>query len=332
MLSHEIITNELRKLRNDMLFLKANLFYPEDIDHGPTEEMISVDGITIPDYVKVIKVPDTATSTSPEYQKYSLVMHDIDLYLENLEAKDLRAYQFITDFDKYISPENARLLVWGQMILERALALIPKNFNYFLRKFFACVTQLQINYTIISRVNTYLDGFDYIEPINICKCLTNNSVSTVEQWVKYTDTMLEDGMFTITFDDVIANLKDSVTILNKEQAILNQLNKAASASKYTTHTELLVEVCNAISASIKIDSKDWHMERSKVPFVSFDKKLPNIESYTPELPYKYVHGDYLCNYTRADIYTPTSDDETEGLKPLKAIRVSDKIGDFIELP
>ena len=50
-LSHEIITNELRKLRNDMLFLKANLFYPEDIDHGPTEEMISVDGITIPDYV-----------------------------------------------------------------------------------------------------------------------------------------------------------------------------------------------------------------------------------------------------------------------------------------
>ena len=330
MLSHEIITNELRKLRNDMLFLKANLFYPEDIDHGPTEEMISVDGITIPDYVKVVKVPEKASQTSPEYQRYQLLMSDMDLYLNNLEAKDLRSYQFIVDFDKYISPENTKSLVWGQMIFERAIQMIPKNFNYHLRKFFAYVKQLQINYTIISRINTYLNAFDFIEN-NVCTCLLNKAISTVDQWVEYIDTLLEDGMFTITFDDAILALRDSITILINEQGVLNQLSRS-HGSKYNESTGFLSEVCNAITASAKIEAADWHLERSKVPFVPFDKKLPEIESYTPDLPYKYVHGEYLCNYERDNIYTPTSNDETKGVTPIKVTRVSGKIGDSVELP
>lgn len=331
MLSHEIITNELRKLRNDMLFLQANLFYPKDIDHGPTEEMLSASGITIPDYVKIVRVPPKASQTSPEYQRYELLMSDIELYLDNLSSKDLRSFQFILDFNQYITPENAKALVWGQMIFERAIEMIPKNFNYYLRRFFAYTKQLQINYTIISRVNTYLKAFDFINANDICTCLTDNAISTIDQWIDHTDKLLEDGMFTITLDDVVTNVKDSLTILVKEQGILNQLNKASVYHKNDS-TNFFTEVCNAVCNSSKLDSTDWHLERSKVPFIPFDKKLPNNESHTPALPYKYVHGDYLCNYSRDDIYSPTSNDETKDLKPLKAARVSDKIGDSIEFP
>ena len=330
MLSHEILMNELRKLRNDLLFLKANVFYPKDIDHGPTEEMISVDGITIPDYVKVLKVPDAALTVSPEYQRYSVAMSDIDLFLDSIESMDLRMKQFIVDFNKYIEPNTSKALVRGQILFGRIIELIPKNFNYHLRKFFAYMKQLQVNYTIISRVNEYLSAFDFIESGDLCPCLTNSKITSVDEWIADMDVLLEDGMFTVTSEESINSLRDSMAILMKEQTFLYQLGRSVTAYG-KNHTDFLNEVSNAINTSTKIDTTDWHLERSKVPLIEFDKKLPTVDSYTPELPHKYVHGEYLCDSNKYKLYTPTVEDPMHITTPISVVRPA-MVGDEFELP
>ena len=336
MLSHDIILNELRKVYNDLTFIKANLFYPKDIDHGPTENMISVDGITIPKFTKVIQIPDKIGVESEAYRKYADLMTEISLYLARLESVDLRSYQFTTDFNTLCDYVHEELLLEGMKLRNSALEMVPFNFNYHFRKFFNYVKRLTENYAVISGVHRYLKAFEFIDPSEFCTCITHVTVSSVEEWLEVLDGYFEDGLFCITFDDVIKSLRDSVSIMTIEQQLLCKLNYS-SVTYDVTDVDFLNTVSNALTESVKVDTTDYHLERSKVPFVPFDKDETMVESMTPELPYQYVHGVYLSNSINPNIYQiksvePKVPQYPINSKPPRVVKVSSAIGDITELP
>ena len=66
----EMLIDQLRKNRNDIIFLKKNLMVPEDIDRGPTEDMININDIIIPPWVAVVEIPTNPNGVSDQYNTY----------------------------------------------------------------------------------------------------------------------------------------------------------------------------------------------------------------------------------------------------------------------
>ena len=324
MLTYQLFANELRKIRNDLLMVKNNLFYPKDIDHGPTEEMITIDEITIPASSRIVKIPDTP-GNSPEYDKYLSHMLKVDNFLDLYDMRVNAIIENHDGFDMLLNASLAESIVLGERILCDACKMIPNNFNRELARLYAFTSRLYQNYNVIYKVNYALSTkditADLIENFE-CECTSSDSsyvsrITNASTWMRWADKIFEDGRFAVDVDEVRSCLNESVRILNYFMQILIRVNRLEEFNVYADLTS------TAVSESVKTLNADYHLERSKCRFIPFDKFDTAHKLSSEEERYPYIHGDYKTE--------PKTEFDYNGYLGGSTISISSKIGDITEL-
>ena len=286
----EMLIDQLRKNRNDIIFLKKNLMVPEDIDRGPTEDMININDIIIPPWVAVVEIPTNPNGVSDQYNTYIETLDKCTKMIDALSAFDYTNDKLTyTVSDLYGTDLDKKLeyLQLSNKLITEVESLIPANFNMYLTQYMSYKNQLYYeNYELLRKLRDYVNAYSaYIE---------GTIVEDTDEWLESFDTMFEDGMYCADFDEnVQICMNQSLSLLTKYQAIIAHLYANYDSATPGKHG-FIKALDQTISHTLSVMSTDYHLERSKCKLtpLTTTQKPKVIESILPKLPYDYVHERY----------------------------------------
>lgn len=291
--------------RNDLIFIKDNLLIPEDLDRGPTEDMIKVDDIIIPPWLRVCEIPTNVSGVSDQRKEFLDVIDEctklIDATYPLVKAEgpfsfsdsaiDLNATNLYLDYLKKTYE-----------VLARAYALIPVNYNMYLTRLAAHVNLLAGKIEPLMEDIYMLQSSDDAMKIvaSSDEYASDTFVDSIGWGAKCAHVMI-NGLLCGDFEtEILPLIKESADFISKVITILGKF----SGGTYN-YDDFLKHALDVRSDILRVTTTDYHLERSKAPLISFNKTSIDDGGYIPSMHYDYVH----CRY-----YVSDDDDDIEYLE------------------
>lgn len=310
------LTEQLRKNRNDLIFLKSNICIPEDVSKGPNEDIVNLDDIIIPSWMRVFEIPDTPNGISNQRNEYlqlidkSTTAIDAALGIINADeytkfstcALDINALNQLMDYNK--STMN---------LISDFCRLIPDNHNTYLTRNVAFINQIYGKcHPVIYDINEYI--------ISYYSYMTDN-LGDASEWLEMFDSAFENGIYLADYDTEITPLVQMALKMFSQWIILLSNNSTSSWGPYK-NSELIKSLLEAQTSLADVMSKDFHLERSKVELKPFSKNITEIRDFIPKLPYDYVHQRYYIDEN-------TEEETVNEITPHIYEHLTHRIGDII---
>ena len=287
----ECAHDELRKNRNDLIFIKDNLFIPEDIDRGPTEDMININDIIIPPWVRVCEIPTNVEGVSDQRKEFVDVLDHCVKLIEATYSiiKADGSFRFSTNAIDYSAMKlYNEYLGKTYELLERAGSLIPVNFNMYLIRVAAYAGVLAGSVEPLMTQIASMANDPVIKTLISSEDFIYELFTDIDEWKTQFDSIFENGVYCGDFDSELSPLAvNAAEILSRANTAIIKI----SSGSYT-FKDIMDALLKVQGELHRVMTADYHLERSKAPLKSFNKTSIEEEKYIPKLPYDYVHQRY----------------------------------------
>lgn len=289
----ECAHDELRKNRNDLIFIKDNLLIPEDIDRGPTEDMININDIIIPPWVRVCEIPTNVEGVSDQRKEFIDVIDECTKLIDATYAM-IKPNDSIPVSNNAIFYDDMRIymdyLQKTYALLERAGSLIPVNFNMYLIRVVAYANVIAGRAEpVITQLITLFENDTVLSTLIRSEDVVTGLYNDMREWKTVYEDAFRDGVYCVDYDTSLSLLASKAAeLLSRANTVI--LKISTGSYNYDDLKEAIMDVQSSLH---KVTSANYHLERSKAPLICFTGSSSyESDDYIPSLPYDYVHQRY----------------------------------------
>ena len=283
----------LRQNRNDLLIIKNNLLIPEDIDRGPNEDCIKIQDIIIPPWLRVCEIPTNVEGMSDQRKAFLDVIDQCTTLIDAIypHVRDENVVKFTDSaIDLNAIHVNLTFLQKSFDLLFDAFNLIPVNYNMYLIRVLAYANVLKGKVEpLMTHLVRLRDNDPTISTMVAAETDVAKIFSDVSEYLRDLETHFENGMLCADYDtELYPDATRAMEILSNLYAFFSKFD-ATGTYTYLQYQQSILGAQNTLLAVV---TTDYHLERSKAPFKTFNTTSANEGGYIPKLPYDYVHQRY----------------------------------------